>query len=90
MFIWNVSVSLSHFKNLCIVIALKLVASVILLAALPVGASKIASLKSPSFVSLFICLYNSTIPFIIVVFPVPGPPVIIFILFSRDVIIAFS
>ena len=56
-------------NSLCNVLASSPVVSVILLAALPVGAHKTA---------FFLCfLYNSIIVFIIVVFPVPGPPVII-------------
>ena len=61
-----------HFKNLCIVLAFLPMLSIILLALLPVGASKVIS---PSLHS-FMVLYMSTTALIIVVFPVPGPPVI--------------
>ena len=58
------------------VLAGKSTASIILFAALPVGASNV--ILSSQFIS-FLCnsLYISTIDLIIVVFPVPGPPVII-------------
>ena len=62
-------------NNLCIVFASLPVDSVILLAALPVGAAK------RTFIPLF--SYISIIHLIIVVFPVPGPPVIISIPFSK-------
>ena len=67
-------------NNLCIVFASRPVDSVILLAALPVGAAK------RTFIPLF--SYISIIHLIIVVFPVPGPPVIISIPFSKAPIIA--
>ena len=61
-------------NSLCIVFASSPVVSVILFAALPVGA------QSTTF--LLCALYKSNIHFIIVVFPVPGPPVIMHTLFS--------
>ena len=67
-------------KSLCRVLAGFLVVSVILFTALPVGAAKIYFLSSSS--------SRSIIHFIIVVFPVPGPPVIILILEFRHICIA--
>ncbi len=56
-------------SSLCIVLASLFEVSLILLAALPVGAVKITS---------FLFFSNTLIiEFIVVVFPVPGPPVII-------------
>ena len=82
--------SLFHPKNLCIVVAGKRVASLNLLLALPVGASKDISFINSSSFNLFNNLYNCTIDLIIVVFPVPGPPVIISKLFSKAFFIAVN
>ena len=68
--------SLFHFKNLWIVDAGNKVDSVNLLLALPVGAKSANFLDVSSYDNLFMFLYRLTIPFIKVVFPVPGPPVI--------------
>ena len=64
----------ANSSNLCKVFASSPVVSVILFAALPVGA------HNTGFIPCF--LYNSIIALIIVVFPVPGPPVIIHTLCS--------
>ena len=63
----------------------KPVASLSLLAARPVGAKR--AIKSLAFLP-FKFIYKSTIAFIMVVFPVPGPPLIIKMLFSNDLFIA--
>ena len=67
-------------NNLCNVLASSPVVSDILFAALPVGAHKT--------ILYFFCLYISIILLIIVVFPVPGPPVIIVTLLSFIALIA--
>ena len=66
-FIWSVSIFPISNKR-CNVFASSPVVSVILLAALPVGAHR--TTFNPS------CLYNSITVLIMVVLPVPGPPVI--------------
>ncbi len=68
---------------LWIVLAFIEVVSVILLAAFPVGAT------NSSLVSGFFLKIAFIIPFNVVVFPVPGPPVIISIFSQRLSIIAF-
>ena len=59
------------------VVAGRLVDSLILLLALPVGASKAISSHRSLCDNLYNRWYNSHIALIIVVLPVPGPPVII-------------
>ena len=72
--------SLVISSSLCIVFASFPVVSVILLAALPVGAHNTYFLSKFSNISI--------IHFIIVVFPVPGPPVITVMLLFKDTEIA--
>ena len=63
--------------NLCIVVASLLVNSVILLDAFPVGADNLIIALG------FILSIHLIIVFIVCVFPVPGPPVIILIPFFK-------
>ena len=58
------------------------------LAALPVGASKAIWLEISSGLRLWILIYNLVMAFMMVVFPVPGPPVIMEIRFSKAFLIA--
>ena len=75
VFLYKLSSSILPISNnLCNVDASFPVVSVILFAALPVGAAKITFFPLSSYISIIF--------FIIVVFPVPGPPVIIVTLFS--------
>ena len=81
----NSLASLSHFKYLWIVYAGIPVVDISFLAALPVGA------RSANFSGFKLIISNNslTIHLIIVVFPVPGPPVIIVKLLFRALVIAF-
>ena len=67
----------------------KPVEELIFLLARPVGAKRAILAKTSIGEKSCILIYNFTMALIMVVFPVPGPPEIIVILFSKALRIAF-